>query len=265
MFGGGGALLFAKRPEKDEIYNDLDSNLFNMFRCIRDQPIAMVKELGFLSICGRDEFFYLLNFLEKEEFDDSLMKQELALAEQFLEPSQVQEYREIMQKREQEYNVARAAAFFKVMRYSFGAGGTSYACKGVDIRRFFYLIHQASRRIQGLNLENQHYKELIPHYDAKNILFYLDPPYWGAEDYKVPFTMHDHLHLRNLLRELKGFFILSYNDHPCIRYLYKDFHIIPLKRHNSLSMGKTKDYHELLIFNYDPPSPAPVPVQLNLY
>jgi DNA adenine methylase len=32
VFGGGASLLFVKKPAEIEIYNDLDSNLVNLFR-----------------------------------------------------------------------------------------------------------------------------------------------------------------------------------------------------------------------------------------
>lgn len=266
VFGGAAALLHAKRPERGEIYNDANSDLTNMFRCIRDRPLALLKELGFLPFCGRDEFAYIKRFLEKEEFDENVLREEIELAELCFEPVHAAELREIMLRSREEYCVQRAAMFIRRMRYSFGAGGNSYACKGVDIRRFFYLIHQTSRRFSGVNIENQGYDTLIPHYDRKGVLIYLDPPYWGAEDYDVPFFMRDHLDLRNLLREIKGFFILSYNDHPCVRYLYKDFRIVELKRYDSLAMTKGKYYSELLIFNYDPDErERQAPAQISLF
>ncbi len=42
-------------------------------------------------------------------------------------------------------------------------------------------------------------------------------------------------------------FLLSYNDDPFIRELYKDFKMEAISRNNNLSNG---DYKELLISNY---------------
>lgn len=36
MFGGGGALLFAKPKAKFEVYNDVDEGLFTLFSVLRD-------------------------------------------------------------------------------------------------------------------------------------------------------------------------------------------------------------------------------------
>ena len=62
-----------------------------------------------------------------------------------------------------------------------------------------------------------------------------------------PFTKEDHLNLKQRLSSIKGLFLLSYNDDPFIRDLYRDFNIEPIQRSNNLSTG---NYNELLISNY---------------
>ena len=85
VFGGGGWVLFGRTPDVAmEVYNDFNSDLANLFRCVRDQPMAFLKELGFLPLNGRDEFFVLRKFLEQEEFTDAFMRQELELAQREL-------------------------------------------------------------------------------------------------------------------------------------------------------------------------------------
>ena len=39
LFGGGAALLFSKPPSPIEVYNDIDSNLVNLFRVLRDDKL----------------------------------------------------------------------------------------------------------------------------------------------------------------------------------------------------------------------------------
>jgi DNA adenine methylase len=44
-FGGSGAILLSL-PRKEgrlEIYNDFNDNLVNLFRCVRDRPMALVQ------------------------------------------------------------------------------------------------------------------------------------------------------------------------------------------------------------------------------
>ena len=65
VFGGGGWVLFGKKPDKFEVYNDFNNNLTNMFAVVRDQPLAFIQELGYLPENGR----FIFN-LYKEIFDE---------------------------------------------------------------------------------------------------------------------------------------------------------------------------------------------------
>ncbi|WP_288177967.1 DNA adenine methylase, partial [Ruminococcus sp. CAG:57] len=46
--------------------------------------------------------------------------------------------------------------------------------------------------------------------------FYCDPPYFATENYykDVGFTAKDHIRLRDALLDIKGRFLVSYNDCP---------------------------------------------------
>ena len=46
VFGGAAWILFGKEPEPFEVYNDLNSDLTNMFRVVKEKPLAFLKELG---------------------------------------------------------------------------------------------------------------------------------------------------------------------------------------------------------------------------
>jgi DNA adenine methylase len=47
----------------------------------------------------------------------------------------------------------------------------------------------------------------------------------GRSYYQCDFTEEDHTRLRDSLAAIKGKFILSYDDHPLVRKLYKGFRI----------------------------------------
>ena len=159
-------MLFGRTPDAAmEVYNDFNSDLANLFRCVRDQPMAFLKELGFLPLNGRDEFFVLRKFLEQEEFTDAFMRQELELAQRELTPVQFDEIKAILLERAEMNNIRRAAAFFKVIRYSYGSGCTSYGCQPFDIRKTFDLIWQGSRRLKDTVIENKDFEELIKKQD----------------------------------------------------------------------------------------------------
>ena len=64
VFGGSGSVLLGK-PTIDafEVYNDFDRNLVNLFRCARDRPLALLRELDFLPLHARADFEVVLRFL----------------------------------------------------------------------------------------------------------------------------------------------------------------------------------------------------------
>lgn len=68
-------------------------------------------------------------------------------------------------------NIRRAADYFKLIRYSFSGGGKSFAGRPCDIRRFFYLIWECSRRLANVVIENKDFEELIDQYDRENAFF----------------------------------------------------------------------------------------------
>jgi DNA adenine methylase len=108
-----------------------------------------------------------------------------------------------------------------------------------------------SARLARVAIENKDFQNLISSQDREETLFYLDPPYFETEKYyqNVEFKREDHERLYNSLKNIKGKFILSYNDCPYIRELYKGYNIKEVTRFNNLSF-KTKEFRELIITNY---------------
>ena len=48
VFGGAGWVLFHKPPGNDfEVYNDFNSNLVNLYRCVRDNPNKLKYKLRY--------------------------------------------------------------------------------------------------------------------------------------------------------------------------------------------------------------------------
>ena len=77
VFGGGGWVLFGKRPDKFEVYNDFNNNLTNMFRVIRDQPLAFIEELGYLPENGRQIFGLYKDIISKQRVEDKYLEEEI--------------------------------------------------------------------------------------------------------------------------------------------------------------------------------------------
>ena len=258
VFGGGGWVLFGKPPNlkrKLEVYNDYNSNLANLFYCVKNRTCAFLLELGFLPINSRDEFSMIRTFLEKQEPDTTFLQEELTLAEQNLSPPDYEEIRAILLENAQMTDVKRAAAFFKLIRYSYGSGCTSFGCQPFDVRKCFDAIWQASHRLSETVIENKDFEALIRQYDRDNAFFYCDPPYYETEGhYEVVFRKEDHMRLRDTLKACRGKWMVSYNDCDFIRELYDGYYITAVTRLNNLAQSYEGgcEFPEVIITNYDP-------------
>ena len=148
-FGGSGAVLLGKEtPDKFEVYNDYNKNLVNLFRCMRERPMAFIKELGFLTLNARDDFTVIKDFFKKEEFNDRFLSEEMELTKIMLPELRADELLELQQKSVQEYDLRRAVMFLKLLRYSYSSGGKSFACQPFSVATLFSLIDRLSKRME---------------------------------------------------------------------------------------------------------------------
>lgn len=112
-------------------------------------------------------------------------------------------------------------------------------------------IDEYQKRMDNTTILNQDYKTVIKKYDSPQTFFFLDPPYEiGSKTvYKKSFFNFEELN--NLLRGLKGKFILTLNDSSNIRNIFKGFKItgitVPGKGGKDIGV---KDRKELIIKNY---------------
>jgi DNA adenine methylase len=270
VFGGGGWVLFGKPPDTPmEVYNDFNSDLANLFRCVKERPMALLKELNFFPLNGRDEFLVLKKYLEKNEFNNEYLHEELELAQNNLLPPQYEEIKVLLTENAAMNDIKRAAAFFKLIRYSYGSGCTSYGCQPFDIRKTFHLIWQGSRRLKGTVIENKDFEALIRQYDRIHAFFYCDPPYFETEGhYAVEFRKEDHVRLRDTLAGCQGKWLVSYNDCGYIRELYAGYNIEAVSRINNLAQRYDNgcEFPEVFISNYDTSERMrDMPLQMNLF
>ena len=254
VFGGSGTVTLGRPLRRGciEIYNDFNSNLTNLFCCVKERTMALLRELGFLPLNSRDDFDVLYKFFSRQEFTDDYLEEELELTQIFLDPPQGEAVRRLMLERAPRGDLRRAADYFKLVRYSFSGGASSFAGRPCDIRRFFHLIWECSRRLKDVVIENKDFEKLIEQYDRENTFFYCDPPYYDAECYEVAFPKDDHIRLHNALAQCKGLVMVSYNYCPFICDLYRDFYIFHTTRPNSMSQTAGSEYEEVVMTNYDP-------------
>lgn len=229
VFGGAGWVLFKKSTSTLETINDVNGDLINLYRVFKYHPEALEKEFE-TQLISREEFERL-----KAEKNTSLT------------------------------DIQRAARFYYLLRTCFGAKVSEpnffshverqpHLKLGDDLKTVLSAIHQ---RLQKVNIENRNYDVLIQKMDREDTLFYLDPPYYNCEKYygKDIFSRDDFIKLRELLKNIKGKFILSLNDIPEVRELFDGFYFHTKQIRWSLN-SKAHDENngkELIITNYQIP------------
>ncbi len=115
----------------------------------------------------------------------------------------------------------------------------------VDLVRF-YDVHE---RLAGVVIENLDWLEFVDRYDRPETFFYIDPPYWGTEDYygKELFSRDQYEVMAERLGRLTGRFILSINDVPDIRSIFSEFQIDSVSLSYTAGGGKGKAVKEVII------------------
>ncbi len=238
VFGGGGWVLFHKDPGKDfEVYNDFNSNLVNLYRCVREHPDELKAELEFM-LNSRLDFEYMKYMLHNKAVLP---------------------------------DVRRAAYYYALIRYSYASSVDSFGSQPHAMWRNFPIIFEASKRLQNVVIENKDCVKLINQYDRPESFFYCDPPYYETEGYYEGggFGRDDHSRLADRLCTIQGKFLLSYNDCPEIREIY-DRPGISIEGTTRLSniaqrYKAGEQYPELLIANYDTTERVKSIMQMTLF
>ncbi len=225
VFAGAAWIFFKKSPSKVEVINDINSDLVTLYRVIQNHLDEFVRYFRW-TLAARDEFNRLL-----EENPTTLT------------------------------DIQRAARFYYLLKSSYGArvknqsfGYAPTAPPRINILRIEEDLSAVHLRLARAYIENLSYEKLISNYDRPETFFYIDPPYWGCEDDygKNVFRSSDFDNLKTILKAIKGRFMLSINDVPEIREIFKDFQIEEVKTTYSIGKIETKNVGELLVMNYTP-------------
>ena len=157
-------------------------------------------------------------------------------------------------------NIEAAAFYFYQLTQSFGSKGDNFAMatkSGRKPKNIYRDFKKISDRLKGVTIENMSFSKLIPLYDKEDAFFYIDPLYVSTESYYKNtggFGLKEHEQLAELLSNVKGKFLLSYNDSVVVRELYKDFNIRSTKEIRytlgANMHGKKKSVNEVFITNY---------------
>lgn len=234
-FGGSAAILLNKEPSPVETYNDMDGEVANFFRVLRDKKERLI-ELIALTPFSREEFALAC------EIDPDV--DEIERARRFYVRA-----RQVRTGLAQTASLGRWANCKNTSRSGM-SGVVSRWLGGVD------QLDVIAERLLRVQIENRPANELIKLYDSPETLFYCDPPYihqtrGDNNAYAFEMTNHEHIELSKVLNKVKGKVALSNYDCDLMNELYP-----PSKweKHygNLKTIHSTKDKRqEVLWINYD--------------
>lgn len=113
-------------------------------------------------------------------------------------------------------------------------------------------IGEYKDRIKDVKIHNHDYKIIINKYDSPDTFFFLDPPYQSTKDlYKN--EKFDYEELANILKNIKGYFMLTLNDSDYIREIFESFIIkdIIVKTHSGGCPFGKNERREIIVMNYE--------------
>lgn len=226
VFSGAAWLFFRKEESETEIINDINTDLVTLYRVVQHHIDEFVRYFRWILV-------------SREEFDRFKLTPVDVLTD-----------------------IQRAARFYFLLKTGFGSRIVSPTFSISPLRRSNFNLLRIEEELSAVHLrltrayiENKPFDYVITRFDRPTTFFYIDPPYYHCEnDYgKGIFKREDFEKLRNILSGVKGKFIMSINDVPEIRALYKEFRIEQVTTQYSASAkGTKKGIKELLIMNYKP-------------
>jgi len=208
-YGGAASVLMQKRRSYAEIYNDLDGELVNLFRVVRERGAELTKALE-LTPFSREDY-----------------RQSFELCEDPLEQARRTTVRSFMGFGSN----ALCRNIQSGFRSNSNRRGTTPAH---DWANFPESLQAIISRLQAVVIENRDAMEVCLRHDGPETLYYCDPPYvhdtrsskvHGHHGYNFEMTDEQHCEMAEVLRELKGTVIVSgYACHLYDEELFADWH-----------------------------------------
>jgi DNA adenine methylase len=192
VFGGAAGVLLRKTRSHVEVYNDIDSQVFNFFRILRDREMRerLIEAVDLTPFC-REEFKLAYEPAEDpvESARRFVTRTAMGFGTSSMDPNDSNGFRSCDIR-----------------------AGKSYAHEWAGIPA---AIAAAAERFKDVTIENLDFRKLIQKFDDASTLFYVDPPYplatrdCGGKGYIHELTDSDHQQLAWLLKSAKAKVLLS--------------------------------------------------------
>ena len=233
-FAGSAAILLNRPPSPIETYNDLDGEVCNFFRVLRDEPDEFMRRIA-LTPFSREEFGIAC------ELDPALPAMERA--RRFYVRA-----RQVRTGLAQSASIGRWANCINTSRRGM-SGVVSRWLGGVEA------LPDVAERLLRVQIENRPALDVLDIYDSEETLFYCDPPYvhhtrGDSKAYAFEMTDPEHEDLAERLNSVRGKVAFSNYDSDFLDFLYPEGrwfkHRLPA-RTNHATKGKRT---EILWTNY---------------
>ncbi len=232
-FGGSAAVLLNREPAPIETYNDLDGEVVNFFRILREQSDELIRRIA-LTPFSRKE---LEIACQREDVDD------IERARRFY-----------VRARQTRTGLAQTASpgrwAYCVATSRAGMGGAVSRWFG-GIEELFYIAD----RLLRVQIENLPAEEVLRKYDSEQTLFYCDPPYihetrGDTKAYAFEMTNEEHVRLAKILHSLRAKVAISGYRCELMDTLYNDWYLTEAPPKICHSVKEVR--REALWTNYDP-------------
>jgi DNA adenine methylase len=207
-FSGSAAVLLNRIPAPIETYNDVDGEVVNFFRVLRENPNELARAIA-LTPFAREEFYQAVTPMEADLSD-------LERARMF--------YTRARQARTglaQTATLGRWANCKDTSRAGM-SGVVSRWLGGVEA------LPEIGTRLLRVQIENRPAVDVIRLYDSPTTLFYCDPPYLhdtrgDSNAYGFEMNEREHIELAHVLRDCRGKVALSGYRNALMDKLYKEW------------------------------------------
>lgn len=234
-FSGSAAILLNRQPSPVETYNDIDGEVVNFFRVLRNSRESLVEAIG-LTPFSREEFYLSLQ-------TNGTKLSDLERARRFF-----------VRARQARTGLAQTASLGRWANCK----QTSRAGMSGVVSRWLGSVEalpEIAERLLRVQIENRPAADVIKLYDDRATLFYCDPPYLhstrgDSKAYGYEMAEDEHRELAELLRTVKGKVAISGYRNKLMDELYKEWRRFdaPEKHCHSIKQAR----QESLWMNYQP-------------
>jgi DNA adenine methylase len=223
-FAGSGAVLLNRPPSPVETYNDIDGEVVNFFRVLRQRSAELTRQVG-LTPFSREEFY-----------------QACTPANNICDLERARRF--FVRARQVRTGLAQTASLGRWANCK----NTSRAGMSGVVSRWLGSVHSLpaiAERLLRVQIENRPALEVIKLYDDANSLFYCDPPYphearGDAKAYGFEMSDAEHEELACLLRDIRGRAAISGYRCALMDRLYHGWrrHDAPAKKCHSVKQAR---------------------------